>query len=76
MKKYINSFSLHLYAIVFLLMLLLASVHISFTGLLIFLCLFIPLMASYIRRVKDMSEDDIIEKLGFKGNKFFDPNME
>lgn len=75
MHKYINSFSLHFYIIVALVMFILSFEEPSLCTWLIAVLLLLPLILSYLYRIKNMPEEEIVEKFGFKGNKFLDPNI-
>lgn len=74
--RYINSLSLHFYAIALIVFLLLCTKEISICTLLVTILLLLPLVLSYLYRIKDMSEEEIVEKFGFTGNKFLDPNYD
>lgn len=76
MHKFINSFSLHFYAIALIVFLLLCTKEISICTLLVTFLLLLPLVLSYLYRIKDMTEKEIVEKFGFNGNKFLDPKYD
>lgn len=76
MKKYINSFSIHFALVVFMFCILLSIESATFLayGAIILLLLFFLL--TFYNRCKNMNEEEFIERLGFKGNKFFDFTLE
>lgn len=76
MKKYINSFSIHFYIVMFIGFVLLSieSAPIITYMVLVFLLLFF--FFTFYNRCKNMNEEEFVERLGFKGNKFFDPNID
>lgn len=77
MHKYINSFSLHFYAICFLVCFFLSIEEATiYTWLVVVLLLLLPLVLSYLYRIKDMTEEEIVEKFGFTDNKFLDPKYD
>jgi len=75
MCKYINSFSLHFYAILALVMFVLSFEEPNLYTLLVTFLLVLPLILSYLYRIKNMTEEEIVERFGFKGNKFLDPSI-
>lgn len=75
-KKYINSFSLHFYAIVSVVVFLLSFQEVTKTSLCVTFFILLPLVLAYLYRIKNMKEEEIVEKFGFTGNKFLDPNID
>lgn len=76
MTKYINTFSLHLFSICFVMLFMLSFEEPSVYLLGVGIPAFLLLVYTFYKRIKGMSEEEFVEKLGFKGNRFLDPTLD
>lgn len=76
MTKYINSLSLHLFFICFVALFMLSFEEPSTCLLSLGIPTFLLLVYTFYKRIKDMSEEEFVEKLGFKDNRFLDPTLD
>lgn len=76
MKKYINSFSIHFYIVMFIGFLLLCIESAPIITYIILVLLLLFSFFTFYNRCKNMNEEEFVERLGFKGNKFLDPNID
>lgn len=76
MTKYINTFSLHLFSICFVMLFMLSFEEPSVYLLGVGVPTFLLLVYTFYKRIKGMSEEEFVEKLGFKGNRFLDPTLD
>lgn len=76
MKKYINSFSIHFYIVMFIGFLLLCIESAPIITYIVLVLLLLFSFFTFYNRCKNMNGEEFVERLGFKGNKFFDPNID
>lgn len=74
--KYINSLSIHLFAMISVAVVALSIKDITLSQFALFSFFFGALLFSYMQRTKNMTEEEMMNKLGFRGNKFFDTTIE